>query len=319
MVSRARRPHDGPDRRRRLPAADRRLAARGRVVRQVPRRQPDQRRGRRGALRAPRRRDHPHGRGPVRRVPARRAAAASASTTASSRRSPGLPTPVDVLRDLPARRLPAVLLPRARRRRTSRSAPTSSTSTRSARRASSGSRSPASRRSRAARATLAALEARGRPGITVLDLDYRPMFWELARGGPRVGRSRRSRTSPSRSATSTSARPRSASASRARPRRCASAASSSRSSSRARRACSPTTATSGSRCRPCRSRSSTASAPATRSAARSATGCWPAGTSSAMMRFCNAAGALVASRLACADAMPERARGRGPARGGADA
>jgi len=27
-------------------------------------------------------------------------------------------------------------------------------------------------------ATLAALEARGRNGITVLDLDYRPMFWE---------------------------------------------------------------------------------------------------------------------------------------------
>jgi 5-dehydro-2-deoxygluconokinase len=27
-------------------------------------------------------------------------------------------------------------------------------------------------------ATLAALEARGRSGITVLDLDYRPMFWE---------------------------------------------------------------------------------------------------------------------------------------------
>ena len=29
-------------------------------------------------------------------------------------------------------------------------------------------------------ATLAALEARGRRGITVLDLDYRPMFWESA-------------------------------------------------------------------------------------------------------------------------------------------
>src|SRR5205807_6305001 len=28
--------------------------------------------------------------------------------------------------------------------------------------------------------TLAALEARGRRGITVLDLDYRPMFWESA-------------------------------------------------------------------------------------------------------------------------------------------
>ena len=46
-----RRPHDGPDQRRRLPAADRGLAARGRAVRQVPRRQPDQRRGRRRAPR----------------------------------------------------------------------------------------------------------------------------------------------------------------------------------------------------------------------------------------------------------------------------
>ena len=47
-----RRPHDGPDQRRRLPAADRRVAARGRVVRQVPRRQPDQRRGGRRAATA---------------------------------------------------------------------------------------------------------------------------------------------------------------------------------------------------------------------------------------------------------------------------
>ena len=46
-----RRHHDGPHRRRRLPAADRRLAARGRVVRQVPRRQPDQRRRGRRPLR----------------------------------------------------------------------------------------------------------------------------------------------------------------------------------------------------------------------------------------------------------------------------
>ena len=79
-----RRPHHGPDQRRRLPAAGRRLAARGRVVRQVPRRQPDQRRRRRRALRPPRGDDHAHGRGPVRRVPPRRAARASASTTATS-------------------------------------------------------------------------------------------------------------------------------------------------------------------------------------------------------------------------------------------
>ena len=69
-----RRPHHGPHQRRRLPAADRRLAARGRAVRQVPRRQPDQRRGRRRAPRPRQRGDHAHGRGPVRRVPPRRAA-----------------------------------------------------------------------------------------------------------------------------------------------------------------------------------------------------------------------------------------------------
>ena len=32
------------------------------------------------------------------------------------------------------------------------------------------------------------------------------------------------------------------------------------------------------------------------------------------VRFANAAGAIVASRLLCADAMPERGRGPGPAR-----
>ncbi len=32
-------------------------------------------------------------------------------------------------------------------------------------------------------ATLGALEARGRPGITVHDLDYRPMFWRRPGGG----------------------------------------------------------------------------------------------------------------------------------------
>ena len=63
-------------------------------------------------------------------------------------------------------------------------------------------------------------------------------------------------------------------------------------------------ATSGSRCRRCRSRSSAASAPATRSAARSCTGCsagWPLERT---IRLANAAGAHVAGRLACADAMP---------------
>ena len=60
-----------------------------------------------------------------------------------------------------------------------------------------------------------------------------------------------------------------------------------------------------SRSRRCRSRSSTGSAPATRSAARCATGCSRGWELERTMRFCNAAGALVASRLACADAMPD--------------
>ena len=62
-----------------------------------------------------------------------------------------------------------------------------------------------------------------------------------------------------------------------------------------------------SRCRRCRSRWSTASARATRSAARCATPFSLDGISSGRMRFCNAAGAIVAGRLACADAMPTAA------------
>ena len=90
-------------------------------------------------------------------------------------------------------------------------------------------------------------------------------------------------------------------------RRCTSSASASRSSSRAPRACSRTTARWRSRCRRCRSRSSTASAPVTRSAGPCATGCWPGWDLERVMRFANAAGAIVASRLACSDAMPTAA------------
>ncbi len=39
-------------------------------------------------------------------------------------------------------------------------------------------------------ATMAALEARGEHGTTVLDLDYRPMFWSVAARGPRPTSSR---------------------------------------------------------------------------------------------------------------------------------
>ena len=76
--------------------------------------------------------------------------------------------------------------------------------------------------------------------LTVLDLDYRPMFWALARGG-------RTRRSAPRCRTSTVAvgnldecevADRRARARARPPRRCSTPASRSRSSSRARRACS---------------------------------------------------------------------------------
>ena len=81
-----------------------------------------------------------------------------------------------LLRDLPARRLPAALLPRAEGARPE-IRPTSSTSTRSRGRRSSGRPSPGCRQepSRARRSPRS--RPGGRGGITVLDLDYRPMFW----------------------------------------------------------------------------------------------------------------------------------------------
>ena len=92
------------------------------------------------------------------------------------------------------------------------------------------------RRSPAARPRSPRCGPAARRGITVLDLDYRPMFWTVPRGGPALGTARRCRTPPSPSATSTSARPPSACASRTRrPRRCTTPASSSPSSSRARK------------------------------------------------------------------------------------
>ena len=120
-------------------------------------------------------------------------------------------------------------------------------------------------RSRAASAHLAALAGPGPAArITVLDLDYRPMFWpsrEEARAQVQPGAAAR-RRSPS--ATSRSARSRSARRDpRARGRGAARrAASTSRSSSRARRACWPRPRDETRRgAAASRSRSSTASAP----------------------------------------------------------
>ena len=193
---------------------------------------------------------------------------------------PDLPTPVDVLRDLPAGRLPAVLLPPAqgarpgdpRRRARPRRDP--------GRRRLLGDRHRAVRGA-APRRHVAALEARGGHGITVLDLDYRPMFWPSARRSAR-GTSRGAVDwSTSRSATSTSARSPSASGSRRpRPRRCSTRGRAGGGQAGPGGVLGVARRRRRSSYRRCRSRSSTGSAPATRSAARCATACWPAGTSS---------------------------------------
>ena len=126
-------------------------------------------------------------------------------------------------------------------------------------------------------ATLAALRARGRRGITVLDLDYRPMFWpsrEAAR--PWIQQALAHATVAVGNLDS--ATPRSGKAIRVPPpRRCATSASTSPWSSRDRAASSLSTRAARWRSRRYPSKWSTAWAPATRSAVRSATGCSPAG------------------------------------------
>ncbi|CAM5282617.1 5-dehydro-2-deoxygluconokinase [Streptomyces griseoloalbus] len=128
-------------------------------------------------------------------------------------------------------------------------------------------------------ATLAALAPRAKSGTTVFDLDWRPMFWtDPDQAGPYYGEALATR--PSRSATWTSARSPPGVREPARVRRGAAGGRGGAGVvSRARRASSPCTATAGRpRCRRCRSRWSTASARATRSAARCATVCSPAGS-----------------------------------------
>ena len=151
----------------------------GRDVRQVSRRQPDQRRGRRRPARAPLRGDHPDRGRPVRPLHPHR-------TERLRRRRPfrhrGARTADagDVLRDLPAGRLPALLLPvpegarpgDPRRRTGPRRDPGAPTC--------SGRRSPGCARNQAAAPPRRPAQA-GRPERpTVLDLDYRPMFWAAA-------------------------------------------------------------------------------------------------------------------------------------------
>ena len=152
---------------------------------------------------------------------------------------------------------------------------TSSTTTRSAPRACSGSPSPGLSRRAEPRAPRSPRSRRAaKSGITVLDLDYRPMFWDSREEAREwVGRAlehvdrrgRQPRRDRHRGRRARAARRR---AGAARPRRRArgrQAGPEGRARRRRRRA--------RSRSRPCRSRSSTASARATRSAARSATAC----------------------------------------------
>ena len=182
----------------------------------------DQRRGRRRALRAPHGDDHPHGRRPVRRVPARRAARlrrrrplGDAGRRPPARRStfceifPPDDFPLYFYREPKAPDL-EIHARRARPRRDPRRAGLL------------GRRSPGCRRSRRARPRSPRCEARGerrhhgaRPRLPADVLGRR-----AGRRGAWVARGAAARR-PSPSATSTSGRPRSARASRARrPRRC---------------------------------------------------------------------------------------------------
>ena len=154
-------------------------------------------------------------------------------------------------------------------------------------------------------ATLAALRARGRRGITILDLDYRPMFWssrEEARHwvAQALPLRRRGRRQPRRVRDGR----RRARAVRRRRRRCTTRGVRSRDRQAGPDGRAAHDGRHRSRCRRCRSTWSTASARVTRSAAPCATPFSLGGTCERSMRFCNAAGAIVAGRLACADAMP---------------
>ena len=98
--------------------------------------------------------------------------------------STGVPDAGDVLRDLPARRLPALLLPATRRRPTCRSGRRTSTRTRSATAGVFWVTVTGLSEEPSREAHHAALAARGGRTHTVLDLDYRPMFWDSAEHAP---------------------------------------------------------------------------------------------------------------------------------------
>ena len=152
-------------------------------------------------------------------------------------------TPGDVLRDLPAGRLPAVVLPRARPPPTCRSAPPTSTSTSPAPPTCSGSRSPDCPRSPAARRTTTSWTPGTAAGTSSSTSTTARCSGPTPRRRP--PRSRRSSArSPSPSATARSARSRSARPTpNAPPTPCSTPACRSPSSSRDREACSARPAT----------------------------------------------------------------------------
>ena len=236
--------HDGPRRRRPLPRADRRAAGRGAHVREVARRQRDQRRGRGGAARRARGGDHQGRRRPVRPVRARARCAGSASTTRFVGTHPTLRTPVVFCEIFPPDDFPLLFyreptapdmtlrVGRARPRRDPRRARVLDD------------RAPGCRPSRAARRRSRRSRRDGVGGSPIHDLDHRPMFWadeteagRWARAGARA-RDRRGRQPRRGRRRGRHARP----ATR-RPTRCSSSASSWRSSSAGPTACSRARAT----------------------------------------------------------------------------
>ena len=160
-------------------------------------------------------------------------------------------------------------------------------------------------------ATLAALEARGASGhrgVTVLDLDYRPMFWasrEAAREavGPALAPGHRRRRQPRR-VRHGRGRDRSAAG---RRRRCSAAAPAWRWSSRARAGYSPSTAAGVVESPPFSIEILNGLGAGDAFGGALCHGLLAGWDTARVIRFANAAGALVASRLACSDAMPTAA------------
>ena len=132
-----------------------------------------------------------HRRRPVRPVRHAASSSGSASTTGSSRTVADLQHARHVLRDLPARRLPPLLLPRAQGARPGASNADELDLDAITRRPHLlGHRHRALARTRAAPPTTPPGRPAARTPLTVLDLDYRPMFWSSP-DGRAAARSRR--------------------------------------------------------------------------------------------------------------------------------